>query len=292
MAPAAPCRLSRAVAVVLGMLCWIPVAQAQTGEPLEPAPPETAAAEDPAARRIGSKLSPDEPLYFVMGWRDGLNARFQLSFAYRFVNPDSEVTRRAPFFSHMYFGYTQMSLWDLESESKPFYDTSYRPGLTYRHDRLFTSESGRFLIRGQAGFEHESNGQGGDDSRSLNILFVRPSFEFEEALGTADLVIQPKLWSYVGGLTDNPDIAEYRGHGEVRVEVTGRSEWQTAATFRMGTSGKGSVLFDFTYPMDRIAWKTFDAFLHVQYFNGWGESLRSYDQRLPSQIRIGIAAYR
>jgi phospholipase A1 len=247
---------------------------------------------DPAAQRIGSKLSPDEPLYFVLGWNEGLNARFQLSFKYRFVNPDGVVTRRAPFFSHMYFAYTQTSLWDLESKSKPFFDTSYKPSLSYRDNQLWVSDSGLFRLRGQAGFEHESNGQGGEESRSLNIAFVRPSFEFEEALGTADLVIAPKLWSYIGGLSDNPDIADYRGYGELRVEVTGRSEWQTAATFRLGTSGKGSVLVNFTYPMDRIAWKTFDAFLNVQYFNGWGESLRSYNQKLPSQIRIGIAAYR
>jgi phospholipase A1 len=277
-------RLVVAIVLVQGVLVFA------QGDETDAGPANVAA--DPAAQRIGSKLSPDEPLYFALGWNEGLNARFQLSFKYRFVNPEGVVTKRAPFFSHMYFAYTQTSLWDLESESKPFFDTSYKPGLTYRDDRVHTSESGLFRIRGQVGFEHESNGQGGDESRSLNIFFVRPFFEFEEALGTADLVVAPKIWSYVGGLTDNPDIAEYRGYGELRVAVTGRSEWQTAATFRMGTSGKGSVLFDFTYPMDRIAWKTFDAFLHVQYFNGWGESLRSYNQKLPSQIRIGIAAYR
>ena len=34
------------------------------------------------------------------------------------------------------------------------------------------------------------------------------------------------------------------------------------------------------------------AYLYAQYFNGWGESLLSYDQRLPWQLRLGIAVVR
>ncbi len=74
--------------------------------------------------------------------------------------------------------------------------------------------------------------------------------------------------------------------------MTGRSEWQVAATGRVGTSGKGAVQVDFTYPLDRLFLRSFDAFVHVQVFNGWGESLRTYDQRLPWQVRIGIAVIR
>ena len=78
----------------------------------------------------------------------------------------------------------------------------------------------------------------------------------------------------------------------LRLAVTGRAEWQIAATGRVGTSGKGSLQIDFTYPMDRILLRTFDAFLYAQYFDGWSESLLSYDQRLPWQLRIGIAVVR
>ncbi|MCD4748000.1 MAG: phospholipase A [Thermoanaerobaculales bacterium] len=240
-----------------------------------------------------TKLSPDESLYFVMGSRESLNAKFQFSFKYAFMNPQGAVSKKAPFFSHVFFGYTQTSLWDLESESKPFYDTSYRPSLFYRKESLHRSTSGRFKMWGQAGIEHESNGQGGDESRSLNIVYIRPAFEFDGVLGGGHLSVVPRIWAYIGDLSDNPDIARYRGYGDLRVAYTGRAEdWQIAATLRIGTSGKTSVQFDATYPMDRILSRTFDAYLYAQYFDGWGESLRSYDQHLPWQIRIGIAVVR
>ena len=44
--------------------------------------------------------------------------------------------------------------------------------------------------------------------------------------------------------------------------------------------------------MDKILGRNFDGYLYAQYFNGWGESLRSYDQRLPWQLRLGIAVVR
>ena len=267
---------------------------AQSDDPDEPTGvPGTAPSGEPDRfNRFASKLSPDELLYFVLGWRGGTNAKFQLSFKYRFVNPEGDLTRGEPFFSRVYFGYSQTSLWDLESESKPFFDTSYRPSLFYRHERLHEWDEGRGWWWGQIGVEHESNGQGGDESRTLNTLYVQPVVEIDRALGTAHLTIAPRVWAYLGTLDENPDIVEFRGYGQLRLAVTGRSEWQVAAIGRVGTSGKGAVQIDFTYPMDRLFLRSFDAFLHLQVFNGWGESLRTYDQRLPWQVRIGIAAIR
>jgi outer membrane phospholipase A len=52
------------------------------------------------------------------------------------------------------------------------------------------------------------------------------------------------------------------------------------------------VQVDLTYPMDKILLRTFDAYLYLQYFNGWGETLRTYDERLPWQVRVGLAVVR
>jgi len=281
------------VATLLAVLTSTPA----TGRPDEPDSKAVGSSASPAGEpdrfnRFASKLSPDEPLYFVVGWRDGTNAKFQLSFKYRFVNPDGDITHGVPFFSRVYFGYTQTSLWDLESDSKPFFDTSYRPSLFYRHERLHEWGDGRGWWWAQVGIEHESNGQGGDASRSLNTVYVQPVLELDRALGTAHLTVAPRVWAYVGSLDDNPDLPDYRGYGELRLAVTGRSEWQVAATGRVGTSGKGAVQVDFTYPLDRLFLRSLDAFVHVQVFNGWGESLLTYDQRLPWQVRIGFAAIR
>jgi len=242
--------------------------------------------------RFLTKLTPDEPLYFAIGWREFVNAKFQFSFKYAFMNPQGGLSRKAPFFSHVYFGYTQVSLWDIEGESKPFYDTSYKPSLFYRHNNLYDSDRGRFRIWGQAGIQHESNGQGGDESRSLNIIYVRPTFEFDKVWGRGRLSVAPRVWAYLGDLDDNPDIAKYRGYGDLRMAYTGGSDWQVAATLQIGTSGKGSVQLDGTWPLDKILGRNFDAYLYGQFFSGWGESLRSYDQHLPWQLRLGIAVVR
>ena len=280
--------------VAVGVACLLTAGFAFAEEP----DGQDAAASPPSEtqsrpfNRFVANLSPDEPLYAVFGWRNGTNAKFQLSFKYRFLNPEGRLIEGVPFFSRVYFGYTQTSLWDLGEPSAPFFDTSYRPSLFYRHDRLTVWGNGRGRLWGQIGIEHESNGKAGDDSRSYNTIYVQPVLEIDRAIGSAHLTVEPRLWAYVGDLSENPDIAEYRGYGHLRLAVTGRAEWQIAATGRVGTSGKGSLQVDLTYPMDRIFLRTFDAFLYAQYFNGWSESLLGYDERLPWQLRIGIAVVR
>jgi outer membrane phospholipase A len=282
--------------VISVLLVLLPTGRinAQSERPEDPAEEATApeGGKPEWLNRFASRLSPDEPLYFILGWHEGSNAKIQLSFKYRFVNPDPDRFRSAPFFSRVYFGYTQTSLWDLESDSKPFYDTSYRPSLFARHERLATVAGGRGWWWGQAGVEHESNGQSGDQSHSLNIMYVQPVLELDLGRGGPHLTFAPRLWAYIGELDENPDIAEYRGYGQLYAAVTGLSEWQLALTGRMGTAGRGSIQVDFTCPMDRLSLRAFEAYLHVQFFDGWGESLRSYDQRLPWQLRVGIAVVR
>lgn len=245
----------------------------------------------PEVNRFLRKLSPDEPLYFAFGWREEWNAAFQLSFKYAFMNADDPVLLKGPLLSRVFFGYTQKSLWILGEDSSPFFDTSYRPSFFYRNPSIVRSESGQFMFGWQAGFEHESNGKGGDDSRSLNTLYFEPRFEFAKVFG-GQLEVRPRFWVYVGDLEDNPDIADYRGYGQVQLAYTSSNEWQAAATFRLGTTGRGSVQVDLTYPMDKLLLRAFDAYLYLQYFNGWGETLRTYDQRLPWQLRLGLAVVR
>ena len=285
-------RCSWPVAAAVGCLIATGLAFAQQADEQAPGKASPAATEPERFNRFFSNLSPDEPLYLALGWRDGINAKLQLSFKYRFVNPEGRLTEGKPFFSRVYFGYTQTSLWDLGGPSAPFYDTSYRPSLFYRHERFAGWGEGRGWLWAQVGVEHESNGQGGDESRSLNTVYIQPVVEIDRAIGSAHLSIEPRLWAYIGDLSENPDIAEYRGYGQLRMAVTGLAEWQVAATGRVGTSGKASIQVDVTYPMDRILLRTLDAYLYAQYFDGWSESLRSYDQRLPWQLRIGIAVVR
>ncbi len=274
------------------------IAGAQVGDadvPAAPAPVEEDSVDNGAERDLNpfvARLSADEPLYFAIGWREGLDAKVQFSFKYAFMNPRGGLSQKAPFFSHVYFGYTQTSLWDLESDSKPFFDTSYEPSLFYRGRSKSLSSDGATSMWAQAGVQHQSNGQGGEESRSLNIVNVKARFSFDGVLDGGHYWIEPRLWAYVGDLEDNPDIAEYRGYGDVRMAFTGRAEWQIAGTFGVGTSGKASMQLEFTYPMNRLLSRSFDAFLYAQYFSGWGESLLTYNERYPWQLRIGLSVVR
>jgi len=245
-----------------------------------------------ATPRYQSKLSAFEPMYAALGWRGGTNAKIQLSFKYRFVNPEGALARSSNWFNFFHFGYTQTSLWDIGSESNPFYDTSYKPSLFFLHDEVGRwSRPGR-PIGLQIGVEHESNGQGGDESRSLNIAYAKPIFKLGEIMG-ARFTVAPKLYFYFGGLSDNPDIADYRGYVDLEVALTHPDGWKFATMLRKGTkSSYGSFQLDVSYPLDQVVTGSFDAFIQFQYFAGWGETLRSYNQKLPAQLRVGIMIIR
>ncbi len=242
--------------------------------------------------RYLERFSPFEPMYFAVGWREQTNARFQFSFRYRFVNPEGPLAGSGNWFNRLHFGYTQMSLWDLESESRPFLDTSYEPSLFFLHERVGWLSSSSAEVGLQTGYEHESNGQDGDESRAVNTVYLRPIVRVPLA-GGHRLSFAPKFFYYLGTLADNPDIADYRGYVELEATYTLRDAWQLAATLRHGTEGgAGSVQLDLSYPLDRFLGGSFDAFAQLQYFAGWGESLASYDRKVPSQIRLGIMLVR
>lgn len=272
---------------------------AAAGEEAPPAPAaerEAAAAPSPDTeeerfQRFATKLAAHEPLYFSVGWHEVVNAKFQISFRYRFLDPEGGVARALPLLRHLHLGYTQTSLWDLESDSAPFFDTSYRPGLFILRDRVHAfSADARLGLR--YGVEHESNGMGGADSRSLNVAFLTPVLTFDGVAG-GRLRVAPKLYAYVGDLSDNPDIADYRGWVDLHVDWMRADGIGIAAMLRKGEeAGYGSVQVDLSYPLDRVLGGNLEAYVHLQYFNGWGETLRTYDQKLPSQLRLGIMVVR
>jgi len=229
-------------------------------------------------------LSENEPMYFVIGASSHWSARFQLSFKYRLFDYDAGFGRDQPWLTGFYFAYTQTSLWDLEGESKPFFDTSYRPSLFWR----WLSSGDRTWIDGvRVGLEHESNGQAGIESRSLNTLFIRPEWRWKTAsLGNYEFT--PKAYVYLDK-SDNPDIQEYRGYVDWRVRWDSGDNWIITALGRLGTAGKGSIQVDLARRARDLKIGPVSGYFYMQYFNGYGESLRDYDKRHTAQLRFGLA---
>jgi outer membrane phospholipase A len=234
-------------------------------------------------------IFPYEPFYFVAG-TESPNAKFQISFKYQLLNNEGPLVQRVPQLKGFALGFTQVSLWDWNRASAPFFDSSYKPELLYNYEKLLGGgPTNWYRLDLQGGVQHESNGKDGDNSRSLNIAYLRPSL----TLGTDEkfmFTLIPRAWIYLGDLSDNPDIANYRGYADLRA-IIGHKGLQLSALGRMGNeANRGSVQLDLTYPLTRL-WGTFSVYLHAQYFTGFGESLLDYNQR-SSAFRAGFSLYR
>ncbi|MBA4149392.1 MAG: phospholipase A [Verrucomicrobia bacterium] len=253
-------------------------------------PDGTAKAFDPM-RFFQQHISGYEPFYFIAGTASP-NAKFQISFKYQLVNQHGLLAKRLPNLERIHLAYTQTSLWDWDAPSSPFFDSSYKPEVLYAWDKLAGGgHADSFRLDFQLGLQHESNGGGGLNSRSLNIAYIRPTL----VLGgdkSLQLTLQPRAWVYVGDLNDNPDLADYRGYGDLRAIVGWKRGLQVATTGRLGDSwDNGALQIDLTYPMMRFFYSNFSFYLHAQYFTGYGESLVRYDEK-SSAFRLGFSMYR
>ena len=243
-----------------------------------------------ALRRIfADRVAPHEPVYFIYG-ADDPAAKFQFSFKYKLLDFQKIAPQRMA--RTLHFAFTQRSLWNINEDSSPFYDTSYMPELIYqslapapeKRDRVFT------WLGFQAAFKHESNGRDGATSRSLNIMYARTVFAFGQLDGWHLLAI-PEVFGYLSSQDDNKDIESYRGYGKLHL-VLGRNDGPSLlATLWAGKDfDHVSTQLDLTFPV-RTRLLNFETYFLVQYLNGYGESLLSYREHLET-IRAGISLVR
>lgn len=223
---------------------------------------------------FGRHISPYEPIYFLLGTYPA--AEFQFSLKYKVLDLDSDWNP----FAHAYFAYTQVSFWDVLNEDPSFYDTSYKPSgfLFYTN----VNRGDRFRLDLQGGVEHESNGRGGEMERALNTAYLQPTLKF--ALSpTWELSLQPRVWDYLSVHRNNEDLSDYRGYADLRCNldwldaVTREKRFEVATRFRIGDQGEhASWLIDVRYNLPR-AW-IFNPAIDLQYFTGYGQTLRQYNQ--------------
>jgi outer membrane phospholipase A len=241
-------------------------------------------------RYYSDHFSAHEPMYFVFGG-DKPAAKFQLSFKYRILNDGGPLATRFPDLKGLHVGYTQRSLWDITSNSSPFYDSSYMPEFMFESLATDTGKHEGFTWLGyQAAVQHESNGRDGQSSRSMNTFYFRPMFVLGDPEGWR-IIFRPKFFVYLGSLDDNPDIKTYRGYSELRAIVGKSNRLSVSVTGRVGEKfDKGCVQFDVSYPTEFLT-GNFAMYLLAQYWTGYGESLLHYDQR-SSTARIGFSLAR
>lgn len=233
-------------------------------------------------------LTTNEPVYFVVGRNDGdTKARFQFGFKYRIFDADGIVVENVPWLEKFHFAYTQTSLWNLSADSSPFEDSSYRPSFFWEFKRPQIGKMPDFL---RVGYEHESNGQGGDQSRSIDTLFILPVWE--TSMESRSLVVGTKFYVYTDQGRQNQDIEAYRGYADLIMRYGREDGWLMAGLWRHGTSNKNTVQLDLSYPIRKRIFARAGGYFYVQSFYGYGETLLTYNQREDLNIRFGFAIVR
>ena len=271
----------------------VPGAQVPPGEQAAgeaPLPPPKPVPGQALRAYLANAFTPYEPLYFIVQ-PDPLNAKIQLSFAMmvigRAVKPEGSDERR----DGLYFGYTQISFWDLDAQSKPFFDNNYNPEGWWHKGGLPSGWLGVDNFSIEAGAGHESNGQAGELSRSMNYLLLRPQLRWDLA-DDWQIHLEPELNYRIGDLSENPDIKRYRGIFDLKMDAVQYSGFKFGMTTYLGTElDRGAFQLDVSYPLTELTSGWVNCFLYTQWFNGWAESMRAYDERT-DRVLFGIAFIR
>ena len=231
-----------------------------------------------------------QPMFFLVGI-DPENSKFQISFKYRFFNPNGSLAANHPWISGFHFAYTQTSFWDLSGDSKPFEDTSYKPELFFQSRNLLVRTTGPRRLFFSTGFQHESNGRGGADSRSTNFLYFQPLFIFYNPASKWGMGIGPKVWAYVGNDNEtNPDLPDYRGYFDLQIKAGKANSIVFDGHFGYAQEG-GSMELNLTYPLHKILFHNLSLYIQLQYVNALAESLINFRDRTEA-LRIGFAIVR
>ncbi|ANN71090.1 phospholipase A [Bordetella bronchialis] len=283
----------------------VPVVDARTGKPLPPAEVEATGVspvEGPAPTQVAAQSAPDstgnpafdrlraglseyQPTYFDLRTRDRTTAKFQFSFKYRLFTP--ERGEEAGFLDHLYLGYTQTSVWDLEGDSRPFIDTTFNPSLFWLSERMWQSKDNNWSLGMASGVEHASNGKAGDDSRSVNDAFVQPALNYRFQ-GGSTLTFAPRIKGYFALGDENRDYTDYTGWVDYHLRWAQDNGLVASVMYRQGDSARRTTQLDLAWPLKRT-FLNMNGYLHLQYFNGYGDTLLGYNQRQRSQIGIGLS---
>jgi phospholipase A1 len=184
----------------------------------------------------------------------------------------------------VYAAYTNRSFWQVYNSdiSAPFRETNHEPEAWLQFHPAweffgFTNSLNSF------GFVHQSNGRGGEISRSWNRLFA----QFTVERGNLSLSLKP--WYRIpedAADDDNPDITDYLGHYELYATYRLKEHQFSAMSRNNIESGfsKGAVELSWSFPLGDYKYMKG----YIQYFSGYGESLIDYDQYV-NRIGVGLA---
>ncbi|NOQ46527.1 MAG: phospholipase [Desulfobulbaceae bacterium] len=209
-------------------------------------------------------------------WED-TEAQFQLSIKFPLlVNLFNDTF-------DIYGAYTNRSFWQIYNEdSAPFRETNHEPEAWVQFHPGW--ELWGFKNTWNSfGVNHQSNGQGGDLSRSWNRIFAWFTVE------RGNLAMSIKPWYRIpesDSDDDNPDIGDYMGHYELSASYKwGENVFSLMSRNNLESSfSRGAVQASWSFPL--WDWPYLKGY--VQWFSGYGQSLIEYDQ-YANTIGIGFS---
>lgn len=207
------------------------------------------------------------------------------------INPDGKDELNY----NLYFAYSQKSIWrpsDTSGNDENFLYTNFNPEIFYTYD-FRNSKKIPLII--QAGFEHESDGLGkifDSQHREWDRFYFYPQYSFNNDL----FRIGYKIWYASLDLKYNPNIAQFMGFSELKLSTNYFKQYYNPLieiTLRKGSTNK---LNDFTFILEErfailnMLSETYKSpfTLYAQYFNGYGEYLRSYNRK-STNLRVGLS---
>lgn len=184
----------------------------------------------------------------------------------------------------IYAAYTNHSFWQVynNENSSPFRETNHEPEGWLQFNPQwellgFTNTSNIF------GIVHQSNGRGGELSRSWNRIYA--NFVVERG----NLALSFKPWYRIqedADDDDNRDITDFLGHGEIRAIYKYKEHVFSVMSRNSIESGfdHGAVELSWSFPLFNYPYVKG----YVQYFTGYGESLIDYDNYV-NKIGVGLS---
>ena len=125
-----------------------------------------------------------------------------------------------------------------------------------------------------------------------DLLSSDPSF-YDTDYNPEAFIYLPDLLA--GGGRNNPDMAAYRGYADLHAALSWKNArnpdqyYKLAVAYGMGDDGGNSMLkLDLSVTV--LPYIRFTPRIHVQYFTGYGQTLRQYNQ-YSHGLRAGISLY-
>ena len=178
----------------------------------------------------------------------------------------------------VWLGYTQQSYWQVYNgkSSRPFRSSDYQPEIFLTQPIKGDLPGNGSLRMLGAGLVHESNGQSDPLSRSWNRIYAMAGTEWGK------LTVIPRLWLIANEESDNPDIGDYMGYGDVRWLYPLNDQSTVGGVMRYNPStNKGAIQVDYAYPL------TGGMKAILQVFHGYGENIQDYNHK-STNVGIGI----